>query len=509
MGAFMATNTDTPPEKRSRVRPVYVIAAVAASCGMLGVALKMLEPSPPPPAPKLLTLPVAIGPLQPGRVIESSDFFTKSFSPAERANLPELLYSNGKQILGRIVKNPVQQGQPFALDSLYPEGTGPSPVSALPAGFRGVTVDVELVGGVRGFAAPDAWVDVMFRRDSRNVPTSAEEAKTHTLFRSVQVLAVEDLVYPNSQLPASGRRKDDFQITLALTPDQAEVIKSLEGRGTLSLSLLPPSEEHEALGDIPSPHILDLLLGVVEPEPEPQPVPEPTPDRVQLYRGGQGNMVEFHAQNSLAPSVPAGRFHHYQEFYHPGPVYPQHIAPPHQPMPRYQVPVAPQQYRQYPMMPEPEPAPALPPIPQEPQTNQWPGPSNSSGMQSASRHGDTSGFVFRRQEASYDANPRYNHTIGSSHGNQDRRSVLVSLEHPGQTSTVSSYDRMRLETLSHRIDAPGREQSYGLGFVRPTAVASATTFGGRSNPDGYNGYGSNLAAPPSNHFHRRRTWYNH
>ncbi|MCA9089698.1 MAG: Flp pilus assembly protein CpaB [Planctomycetaceae bacterium] len=284
-------------------RATVLVSVVAVLCGLLGVGLKMSQTKP-KPAPPLISVPVAVRDLEAGRVVQSSDFYLRRCTREQIQELPVRdFYSQGKEIVGRIVQSKVAKGAPFGLDSLYAEGTGPSPADDLGPGFRGVTVGVKLVGGVRGFASPNAWVDVLFRRDDVTRPRSFDEARTHTLFHTVRVLAVGGLVYPDSQLPRDvrGNVSDQFEITLALTPEQTEIIKTLEGRGTLSLSLLPPQPGREPLGDLPSSGVLDVLLGVVEPEVTP-PAP-PIAERVELYRGGQSNVVELLPGESIAPAT--------------------------------------------------------------------------------------------------------------------------------------------------------------------------------------------------------------
>lgn len=299
------------PAKKSWLNPFVLVIAAAIVCGIGGVGLRLLEEAPQPEVvPKeevLIRVPLAVDTFEEGRTIAMSDFYYVNLTPKQRGELPvKNFYSNGEQIVGRIIKTTVKKGEPFGLDSLYLEGTGPSPVSELEPGFRGVTISVQLVGGVRGFASPDAWVDVLFRRDLTGAPASATDALSRTLFHSVKVLAVEDQIYPDSQVAATnGRPSREFEITLALTPEQAEIIKSLEGRGTISLSLLPPSELHEAAKDFPSATDLDQLLGIQPPAPAP--IAPPEPERIEILRGGQEEIVEIYPHREIAPSVPSGR----------------------------------------------------------------------------------------------------------------------------------------------------------------------------------------------------------
>lgn len=312
----MVDNMKSPTSGKEHARQgpplqVLVLAGIALACGAAGLGVRWLSASAPePPAPPpMIEFPVAASTLKPGRVIQESDYFTNKIPAEQHSELPcREFYNNGRQLIGRIARQEIPRGAPFCLDSIYPEGTGPTVSDLLKPGFRAVSVMVELVGGVRGFAQPDTWVDVMFRRRDTSSESIPYEARTTTLLRGVQVLAVKDSVYPQSTLPKDEHRiQDKYEITLAVTPRQAEVLKSLEGRGTISLTLLPAEETHQPDLSVPDEETLKSMLGYRPPPPAVAPLPPPV--QVEVYRGGSGQrvVVESHVQASGSPEAIGGR----------------------------------------------------------------------------------------------------------------------------------------------------------------------------------------------------------
>jgi hypothetical protein len=109
----------------------------------------------------------------------------------------------------------------------------------LDAGYRAVTIPIEHISAVQGFARPGTFVDVLFR-------SRAEEERpevTITLLERVKVLAVNQntLSEQNVELDNGGT------VTLAVTPIQAKALKVVEDRGELSLTLRNPDDELDFL----------------------------------------------------------------------------------------------------------------------------------------------------------------------------------------------------------------------------------------------------------------------
>lgn len=129
--------------------------------------------------------------------------------------------------VGRVVHVSLFQDEPLIQAKLAPAGEKGGLSAQLGDGQRAVTVKVNEVMGVAGFALPGNYVDVMVNAtDSHNQPISK------IVLERIQVLAVaQDVATPE------GKPKVVNAVTLEVTPAQAETIDIARSIGTLSLVL--------------------------------------------------------------------------------------------------------------------------------------------------------------------------------------------------------------------------------------------------------------------------------
>jgi pilus assembly protein CpaB len=330
----MSTPIANSPRRGASLLFLVLFALV---CGVVGVAFRVYsrpETVQKPVSPPNL-VPVASGDLKPGRILTLSDIYTTPMSDdIVKFSNGQTIFNKANQLVGRVLKGPLKTGQPFLLSSVYAEGTGPTPAELLSEGMRAATVRVSLVGGLRGFAGPQSWVDVLFRRKATDVPSSTDSVRTHTLLAGVRILAIQDNTYANSVLTAGkGKPADQFELTLELTPEQAEVLKSVEDRGDLSLNMLPDDPKRRNVGTLPSPEIMKLMLGVEDPKPEPPVVVVTPPPSVRIVRGG--------AQSNVTVDFPTDLIMDRSLYPAPIPTPEPPVAPPTQPTPSPAVPAWP------------------------------------------------------------------------------------------------------------------------------------------------------------------------
>ena len=108
--------------------------------------------------------------LEPGQKLVLNDVALMRYTPDQSAKSTYSkapFMSNSTQILGRTLKMGLRKGEAFLPEFLYPEGLGPGISDRLQAGYRAVTVPIENIGAVQGFARPGTWVDVLFRSTPR------------------------------------------------------------------------------------------------------------------------------------------------------------------------------------------------------------------------------------------------------------------------------------------------------------------------------------------------------
>ena len=240
----------------SRLNPGTVLAGIFAVLFAFAAAYvvrSFLVGEPPPQvaakpaADTTIRVPTASSELLAGRTITLGDLALKPMEIAaarkkiEAKEMPADFMTNPEQIVGRILREPVKVGDAFSAAQFYPEGTGPTVADNLKPGFRAVTITVTDTGLVSGFASPTTLVDVLFR--SEKLDDFPET--TSTLIEGAEVLAVGRFSYPNSQNNEQddrGRVPDLVHATLAVTPEQAGILRVLEGRGEMSLALRSPDE---------------------------------------------------------------------------------------------------------------------------------------------------------------------------------------------------------------------------------------------------------------------------
>lgn len=227
---------------------VTVFAALVGLGGAFVVRQTMQPPAPvemPAPAatPAPVIVPLAATDLQPGRKLVLNDIAPRRLSHEEfqKSEFRKITFlSVAAQIQGRTLRKAVPTGRPFQPDDFYPDGAGPDISERLQAGYRAVTVAIESVGSINGFAVPGSIVDVLFRAKAEGV----RPAVTLTLLERVEVLALNvntvQGMRDQSTTPAAATT-----VTVAVTPQQAKILKVVEGRGDLSLTLRNPNDDFQ------------------------------------------------------------------------------------------------------------------------------------------------------------------------------------------------------------------------------------------------------------------------
>jgi pilus assembly protein CpaB len=222
-------------------------AAILVGLGGAFVVRQHLHKPELPPLPQLavdddIIVPVALTDLEAGRTLTINDVARVRMSRDKFAKSPyagQSFLRVSEQIANRTLKTSMKQGDAFLAQNLYPEGMGPDLAQRLQAGYRAVTVPIANVGAVQGFARSGSIVDVLFRVEATEAEDRPQE--TMTLLERVEVLAIDTYTQPGQQVEL----EQDGTVTLAVTPHQAKMLKVVEGRGELSLTLRNPEDQFE------------------------------------------------------------------------------------------------------------------------------------------------------------------------------------------------------------------------------------------------------------------------
>jgi Flp pilus assembly protein CpaB len=243
------------------------------------------KPAPVPVVKEVrVNVPLAAFDMPVGRTVSDGDFYVVSFSQAQlqKQAYPPNVLGDGRQLIGRTLRQPINAGRPFVTGCFFPDGTGPDLTERLKPGFRAVTISIHGAAAIAAQATPGGKVDVIFRAsadDKRYIPEL-----TTVLVRNAEILALGS----NSCVGLRGglSTKDDASpVTLAVTAVQANELKTVEGHGELSLVLR--QEDDSAPAHDGEPITLRELLNL------PPPPPKYEPFVAEIYRGGTRQTLRF------------------------------------------------------------------------------------------------------------------------------------------------------------------------------------------------------------------------
>jgi pilus assembly protein CpaB len=184
-------------------------------------------------------------------------------------SVPDGAIRDEKLIESRVVKTSLLRGEPILETKLAPIGTKGGLSSLISEGKRAITVKVNEVIGVAGFALPGTHVDVMV-----NTKDEVDKPISKIVLEQILVLAVAQEASRDETKP-----KVVSAVTLEVTPEQAERLDLARSIGSLSLVLRNQMDRDMAATDGVDKR--ELLRTVAAPTPAS--APKAAPARV-VYR---------------------------------------------------------------------------------------------------------------------------------------------------------------------------------------------------------------------------------
>jgi pilus assembly protein CpaB len=219
--------------------------------------------------------------------------------PWSASTLPDGAFTDPKQLEGRVVITTIQRGEPILASRLAPIGTKGGLSAVIPTGRRALTVRVNEVVGVAGFALPGNYVDVLINTQDEQKKQISKIVLEHILVLAVAQEAGRDDTRP----------KVVNAVTLELTPEQAERLDLARSIGTLSLVLRNQIDENPTLtGGATRENLLGIKQAATPPPPPPpaqvavapasrrvvQSRPaKPKQETVEVIRGVQRSIARF------------------------------------------------------------------------------------------------------------------------------------------------------------------------------------------------------------------------
>lgn len=150
------------------------------------------------------------------------------------AAMPPGAFTDAKLVDSRVARSTIQRGEPIMETKLAPPGTQGGLSAVVANGKRAMTVRVNDVVGVAGFALPGNFVDILVNTQEESLKKDGmrEVSISKIVLERILVLAI-----------AQDPNRDDTKpkvvnaVTLELSPEQTEKLDLARSVGTLSLVL--------------------------------------------------------------------------------------------------------------------------------------------------------------------------------------------------------------------------------------------------------------------------------
>lgn len=180
---------------------------------------------------------------------------------------PEGAITDAATAHNRVLVAAVQKGDPIVARRLAPVGSKGGLTAIVAPGKRAITVRVNDVVGVAGFALPGTYVDVLVNTQLGH-DSNKQESISKIVLERILVLAVAQDVERDATKPQVTNA-----VTLEVSPEQAELLDLARSVGSLSLVLRNQAESQSV---VTSGVTKEELLGLRDKHPEPKAAP-PTP----------------------------------------------------------------------------------------------------------------------------------------------------------------------------------------------------------------------------------------
>ena len=284
----------------------WIPLVLAAVLGLLAlvVARKALNKTGGPQGTTpLVAVAVAARDLPPGRELVAEDL-TVTRLPAEV--MPGGSFRAAQEVVGRTTLHPLVKGQAVVEPLLTPTGTRGGITALIKPGYRAMTLEVNEFSGLAGMIQPGSRVDVIATlRDEKS-----QQPAARTILQKIEVRAVGRNINPGPVAEAGPPPPPSNNVTLMVTPRQAQILQlaTQNGRPWLVLRNTLDAGEPEAelttlaelrnqSDEVEPPEAVGPATAPVVTVPPVDPFaapPAPAARVVQVIRGGVESTVTFH-----------------------------------------------------------------------------------------------------------------------------------------------------------------------------------------------------------------------
>jgi len=206
---------------------IMMVAAVIAGLGAVIIGARWLSQQATSSANKLVVA---------GSDIDLGSRLTPAMLKAVEwpaGSMPKGAFANPADLDSRVLRTSVLSGEPVLESKLAPMGSKGGLSAVVAEGKRAMTVRVNDVVGVAGFALPGNYVDIIVNTQEEGAKgMNKDQTISKTVLEHILVLAIAQEVGRDETKP-----KVVSAVTVEVTPEQAEKLDLARSVGTLSLTL--------------------------------------------------------------------------------------------------------------------------------------------------------------------------------------------------------------------------------------------------------------------------------
>lgn len=247
-----------------------ILLAVAAGCGlvaMLGVQ-RMLSGN--QNNSEQVAVLVARTDIEPGVRLDETNV---AFHRLPKESVPPGAVTSKEEFDDRALKSRAFAGQPIALQQLGEKGVYGSTIT-IPVGMRVVTVAVNATMTHSGLMKAGDRVDLLVTYKVTK-PKIGTVSRTKTFLKYIEVYSMDRTVAGSDQVEKAESIAKN--VSLVVTPEQANLLKLAESKGPLHLALRSKLDDADVAIHDADDSVLDNTQGIFD---EPEEVKEPAPAAV-------------------------------------------------------------------------------------------------------------------------------------------------------------------------------------------------------------------------------------
>ena len=176
-----------------------------------------------------VTIVVAASTLAQGTTLTADHLVEKD---VPRSFYLDTMVAKSESIVGRVPRERILEGEPVRTERLADAKDGAGMNALIPKGQRALQLELQGAAAVGGFVNPGDYVDILYTGED----SERGGQHTKTLLQSKLILAVDERLAVRDE-SAAGRTGVAPSVTLALTPQEAQLVTHASRTGIVTLTL--------------------------------------------------------------------------------------------------------------------------------------------------------------------------------------------------------------------------------------------------------------------------------